>query len=630
MNAPGFEGYRVGRKWWRRLWRAAVGFSRQNGELKFAACTLKRAPQGLRRRIQLPQPPARRFTYHRLRPSRQLFQRRTELLLPGITHGDRHVAQKPRIPCARDRAAPEHLAELLFGQRGQILQRWREVRGGEGRFPSRGRAAVPRTHILADIAAKNVASDGGPRLFGRRAAQLDGEVRNAQPRIERPRGALHQSCGHDGLRRARLDAERTRAATVRWRLVRLQVERKQQLAQKEPGAHGLVNEAGVLGDPAQSGMPCVSALQQRRSVHANLPLERRRRRRAQTIHHARQSAPQHLVVILAPRVARDPRQILPGELPRVGLRPVVELAHAENRPGGRQQMPRIVPQTGAPGCGTMRGICCRPPGRFSAWASSTTGRSPTRRNSPARIWRGSRATRGARITTRCCGADWRAWWMVCARRRRRRSSGRFAWTLRRCWSALTHGMPDWAGSPRTPASLTRPWAPGSFWASCCFRSTWSRTSRHRTVAARVRSASRRARHKPSCPQDWWRAPRGGPVRGYAFLTSPSSCAARRPKRRGPPSDATFLAAISARMCVRGTAARPRLGNRPSPPRTSRHRWRIWPRCPKRSSARCSGAPRSRAHGMRGFCATWRSPWVMPGRRSSVRRWKSWRLGRRRW
>ncbi len=87
----------------------------------------------------------------------------------------------------------------------------------------------------------------------------------------------------------------------------------------------------------------VGALEQRRGVHADLPIEGRGHESAQPVHYAGESAAQHLVIILAPGVARDPREIFGGEFGGVGLRPVVELAYAEDREGGRQQGTGIVP-----------------------------------------------------------------------------------------------------------------------------------------------------------------------------------------------------------------------------------------------------------------------------------------------
>src|SRR5450755_70617 len=218
------------------------------------------------------------------------------------------------------------------------------MRRGERRLPGRGRSSSPRAYVLTNIATENVTPDRFPQVLRSSPAQLNREIRNAQPRIQRPLRPLPQSGRHNRLRGARLNASRARSATVLRRPIGIKVQRKQQLAQKKPRAHPLVDQAGILGDPAQPRMPRIRALQQRRGVHANLPLERLRRRRPQAFHHACQSAPQHVVVILGPGVPRDPRQILPAELRRIRLWTVIQLPHAQHGPRGRQQTPRIVPQ----------------------------------------------------------------------------------------------------------------------------------------------------------------------------------------------------------------------------------------------------------------------------------------------
>ena len=61
------------------------------------------------------------------------------------------------------------------------------------------RTMVPRANILANVAAENIAADWRAKFFGNRAAQLDREIRDAQPRIEhvrldkRARGARVQT-----------------------------------------------------------------------------------------------------------------------------------------------------------------------------------------------------------------------------------------------------------------------------------------------------------------------------------------------------------------------------------------------------------------------------------------------------
>ena len=60
----------------------------------------------------------------------------------------------------------------------------REVARRECRIAGHRRAPVPRTHVLADIAAEYVRPHGGTLRFGDLAAQFNGEIRDAPRGIE--------------------------------------------------------------------------------------------------------------------------------------------------------------------------------------------------------------------------------------------------------------------------------------------------------------------------------------------------------------------------------------------------------------------------------------------------------------
>src|ERR1700722_316844 len=98
--------------------------------------------------------PARGFSQQRLRRSRQFLQWRAEFLLPGVAHGDSHIAQKAGVTRPRDGSVAEQGTELILGKSGQSIQRRGEMCGREGRLCRRGRAPVPGAHILADVAAE--------------------------------------------------------------------------------------------------------------------------------------------------------------------------------------------------------------------------------------------------------------------------------------------------------------------------------------------------------------------------------------------------------------------------------------------------------------------------------------------
>src|SRR5690242_17441919 len=82
-----------------------------------------------------------------------------------------------------------------------------------------------------------------------RAALLDRQIRNAEPRIESPATfSIRDQC----FGRTRVDTAAAAPAAIRRRRIESEWNRKQQLAQKEPGALLLVDQASVLSDPSQT------------------------------------------------------------------------------------------------------------------------------------------------------------------------------------------------------------------------------------------------------------------------------------------------------------------------------------------------------------------------------------------
>ena len=109
----------------------------------------------------------------------------------------------------------------------------------EIRFRAGAGEAVPRTHELAVVASEDAVAD--QRAQGRRdsAVQLDGEIRDAQARVE-------LVGGDDRPGRACVDAGAAGSAVVRRRRVHLQRQVGVELSEKEPGAGPLVDEVRVL------------------------------------------------------------------------------------------------------------------------------------------------------------------------------------------------------------------------------------------------------------------------------------------------------------------------------------------------------------------------------------------------
>src|SRR5579862_3243073 len=92
------------------------------------------------------------------------------------------------------------------------------------------RAGIPRADLLTYVAAENMRAHGLAKFLRDRSAQLDGEVSDAPPGVDRPGIAG----GDERIRRAGVDAARAGAAAVRGRRIGRDFKRSDQLAQKKP------------------------------------------------------------------------------------------------------------------------------------------------------------------------------------------------------------------------------------------------------------------------------------------------------------------------------------------------------------------------------------------------------------
>ncbi len=87
---------------------------------------------------------------------------------------------------------------------------------GEVRIVSDGRTPVwrvPRTDVLANVTAENVRSQAAPLRFRNLAAKLDGEIGDAQARVDRVTAAG----GNDSLGRTGIDTAAAGSTPVRRR-----------------------------------------------------------------------------------------------------------------------------------------------------------------------------------------------------------------------------------------------------------------------------------------------------------------------------------------------------------------------------------------------------------------------------
>ena len=124
------------------------------------------------------------------------------------------------------------------------------------------------------------------------------------------------------------------------------VERDEEFAEEEPGAARLVDEAGVLADPAEAGQAGVGALEQRRGIDADSGFEGAGATAQQRVE-LLEAAAEFAVIIGAPGVAGDPGARGLAELGGGGPGGVVELAGADDGAGGGEQLAGIVADLGA-------------------------------------------------------------------------------------------------------------------------------------------------------------------------------------------------------------------------------------------------------------------------------------------
>jgi hypothetical protein len=107
---------------------------------------------------------------------------------------------------------------------------------------------VPWADQLAVIAAENTVSDRFTELNRDGSVVFDGQITDAAPRVE-PVGRDDRLC------RADLDAARAGSAMAFMAVGRaLKRQVGEYLTEEKPGAAVLVDQAGLLADPAQLGI----------------------------------------------------------------------------------------------------------------------------------------------------------------------------------------------------------------------------------------------------------------------------------------------------------------------------------------------------------------------------------------
>src|SRR5690348_16724383 len=98
-------------------------------------------------------------------------------------------------------------------------------------LPVPGCFTIPRADVLADVAAEHMMTYGGLLFQGDIASLLDREVRNAQPRVQRP-GPIR--LGDQRSSRASIDAPAAGPTAVWRRHVGCKFQAEQHFSQKQP------------------------------------------------------------------------------------------------------------------------------------------------------------------------------------------------------------------------------------------------------------------------------------------------------------------------------------------------------------------------------------------------------------
>src|SRR5262245_14078671 len=130
------------------------------------------------------------------------------------------------------------------------------------------------------------------------AAMLNGQVRNASRRVE-------NAWRDDRLCRTGFQAQRTRATLIERGDIGIEWQTADDLGEEHPGTQLGVNHAAVLADPPDARVLCIDALLDRTGVDVRTRLERLAMYFVHPGHEGVEPGREHVVVVVAPRVAGD-------------------------------------------------------------------------------------------------------------------------------------------------------------------------------------------------------------------------------------------------------------------------------------------------------------------------------------
>lgn len=191
----------------------------------------------------------------------ELLQNIPEARIPAVPHGNHGVTANPGKLRALYRRAAKTGAELLSAHFREPI---------EGRIDEFGPGlevsgvgcwslVVPWADLLADVTAENVVSHPGPHRLGNISALLNREIRNALVGIELV------GCD-ERIRGTSFNTACTGTTAIRRGEVRRKLKGSKDHSKEKPRAHLLVQDAGILADPADSRIFGVDTLDERTGV----------------------------------------------------------------------------------------------------------------------------------------------------------------------------------------------------------------------------------------------------------------------------------------------------------------------------------------------------------------------------
>src|SRR5712664_441656 len=215
----------------------------------------------------------------------------------SITKSDGEIAQPAFVADSQDGAAGHALSEFVSVPREKVdeLGAVQAVTHLEIRLRCKLRVAVPRANELAVVAAEDTVADERPQFDGNAPFQLDREVGNAAPRVQRIR------CD-DGARRANIQTLGAAAAVLAHRGIQGKRQIRVDVSEKEIRARLAREQEGVFAPPAESRLACQLHFHHRRRIgkHAVTELTDFA---CNPFGELPQPSPQHLVIVAPKRIA---------------------------------------------------------------------------------------------------------------------------------------------------------------------------------------------------------------------------------------------------------------------------------------------------------------------------------------